>query len=85
MAPDIIALPLSNDRGRCQCPGARACISLHNDWAVGWVLERLAVTRQKAEGKRGGAVVHGGVVIKIKGTTYVVSWRGDCCAVYPKT
>jgi hypothetical protein len=38
---------------------------------LGWVLERLAVTRHKA--KEEGLLCMVGVVIKIKGTTYVAS------------
>ncbi len=42
----------------------------------------MAVTRHAA--REGALFCKVGALIKITGTTYVASWRADCCAAYPK-
>jgi hypothetical protein len=87
MTPDVIPLPVRVMVAIVNALGTRAC-SLHKGKAgqgragQGKVARWLALT---GTGQRRRGYSACGVPIKITRTTYVASWKVDCCAVYPKT
>jgi hypothetical protein len=84
MPSDVIPVAGSSDGSHCQRTWDSCVFIAQRQGSAGQgrVARWLALT---GTGQRRRGYSACGVPIKITRTTYVASWKVDCCAVYPKT